>query len=362
MKKCPSCSRTYTDDALSFCLEDGSPLLSVGGTSSSGQPASFDPGATMQFDPARHTDPPPTQVYNPAPQQQQQFQPTPPIQTPSWSPTPPAAGAYGQAQPKKKSKALYWILGSVAVLIVVGIVGVVLVVVLAGMSNSNANNANNSNATANKGNKNSGATNNANNSNSSATNKNTNDSSGKNYQLRDDFSKNWWFGSNSYGSAELVDGEYQVTGAKYQSYLLIHGLTNADYETSNANTRVTVRSVTGVSPSMGYGLTVYGSSEGDMMKDYAFIIRTDESPSFRVAAHEGGKENTQINWTPSTLIRGGSNPNQLEVRSDGAQLSFYINGQFATSITDTEGYEGGTVGLYSSDPVPVAFSDLEIYK
>jgi hypothetical protein len=27
MKRCPSCSRTYEDDALSFCLTDGSPLV-----------------------------------------------------------------------------------------------------------------------------------------------------------------------------------------------------------------------------------------------------------------------------------------------------------------------------------------------
>ena len=36
MKKCPECSRTYSDDTLSFCLEDGS-LLS----------ASYDPDATQ---------------------------------------------------------------------------------------------------------------------------------------------------------------------------------------------------------------------------------------------------------------------------------------------------------------------------
>ncbi|MDT4954901.1 MAG: hypothetical protein QOJ02_3039 [Acidobacteriota bacterium] len=28
MKRCPSCQRTYTDDSLAFCLEDGSALLS----------------------------------------------------------------------------------------------------------------------------------------------------------------------------------------------------------------------------------------------------------------------------------------------------------------------------------------------
>ncbi|MBV9210678.1 MAG: hypothetical protein JOZ52_08620, partial [Acidobacteria bacterium] len=122
MKKCPSCNRTYTDDALSFCLEDGSPLLSVGGSSSDQSP-SFDPNATLQYNPARDTNPPPTQVYNPSPSPSQPFTPMP---TPSWSPTP------SPAQPKKKSKAVYWILGSVAALVIVGIIGVVLLVVIVG--------------------------------------------------------------------------------------------------------------------------------------------------------------------------------------------------------------------------------------
>ena len=113
MKKCPSCNRTYQDDQLSFCLDDGSPLLSVGDT---GQPSSYDPSATLQYNTSRETNPPPTQVYgsgqHPSPMQ-------PPIQSPSWSQIPHAAGTYGQ--PKKKSKAVYWILGGVAGLVILGI-------------------------------------------------------------------------------------------------------------------------------------------------------------------------------------------------------------------------------------------------
>ena len=36
MKRCPSCQRTYTDDTLRFCLEDGATLL--GGASSASDP------------------------------------------------------------------------------------------------------------------------------------------------------------------------------------------------------------------------------------------------------------------------------------------------------------------------------------
>ena len=38
MKKCPACNRTYTDDTLKFCLEDGSSLS-----------AAYDPQATQRL-------------------------------------------------------------------------------------------------------------------------------------------------------------------------------------------------------------------------------------------------------------------------------------------------------------------------
>src|SRR5438128_8819414 len=42
MKKCPTCNRTYSDDTLRFCLEDGSSLS-----------AAYDPQTTQRM-PARH--------------------------------------------------------------------------------------------------------------------------------------------------------------------------------------------------------------------------------------------------------------------------------------------------------------------
>ena len=57
MKRCPQCNRTYTDDALSFCLDDGSPLV---GTAA---PSSFDPSATVQYPSTRDTSPQPTIAY-----------------------------------------------------------------------------------------------------------------------------------------------------------------------------------------------------------------------------------------------------------------------------------------------------------
>src|SRR2546423_3602599 len=43
MKRCPTCQRTYTDDTLRFCLEDGATLLG-------GAPVSSDPMASTLLD------------------------------------------------------------------------------------------------------------------------------------------------------------------------------------------------------------------------------------------------------------------------------------------------------------------------
>lgn len=38
IKRCPSCNSTYTDDALSYCLRDGTPLKLVGSMPVSSKP------------------------------------------------------------------------------------------------------------------------------------------------------------------------------------------------------------------------------------------------------------------------------------------------------------------------------------
>jgi hypothetical protein len=63
MKQCPSCRRTFSDDTLVYCLEDGSALGHV-----------YDTSATQIIPPPRVTSPPPTEFapYNPPPQPPQQ--------------------------------------------------------------------------------------------------------------------------------------------------------------------------------------------------------------------------------------------------------------------------------------------------
>lgn len=390
MKKCPTCNATYSDDSMSFCLEDGAPLLTVGGTDAPS--GGFDPNLTIPFTPPRDTSEPRSDPYRtpsdqwggqpaggPAsgqfgqqpgggygqsgssqyggpqsgqfpPPQSNQYQPAP-----SWTPQPPPSYA---AAPKKSS-ALPWVLGGVGLLVVLGVVAAVLIGVLASMSAKNANNSNNSNnsnSTANRSNRNSNSSN-ANNSNSTANSSAT-------PTVRDDFSnQKWWTGTVSVGSATYSGGEYRLSGAVTGGYIAVYGPNTNDYHTENARVVVTARSVTGASPSLGYGLAVYGEMKNNQLEDYSLLIRTDPSnPSYRVVLHKDGKETTLVNWTSSSVIRTGTSPNQLEVRTSGKQLNFYINGQYVTNVTDTANYGAGLVGLYTSDTYEVAFDDLEIYK
>ena len=349
MKKCPTCNRTFTDDALSFCLEDGSALLSVeAGTA----PPSYDPGATMQYIPGRETNPPPPPVYSPLPMPGQQVQPQ------SWTPLPPGGGMPGQAPPKK-SKALFWILGIIGLVVVVGIVGVVLAIVLVGSSDSNTNNGNgnNSNVNANRN-----ANNDNNNSNANAnSNSNANSTPSKVSIAQDDFtSVRWWVGSNVYGKAEYVTGEYQLTGGSATGYVAVYG--QKTYLSDGATTRITARNVTGAPTPKGFGLAVFGELKGGQLDDYSFLIRTDESPAFRVVSHASGEETVLVDWTTASQVRTGSSPNQLEVRASSTQLGFYINGQLATNIDYSGRNATGIAGAYTSGLSTIAFDDLEIFK
>ncbi|HEY0378921.1 MAG TPA: energy transducer TonB [Pyrinomonadaceae bacterium] len=57
MKLCPTCQRTYEDDALRFCLEDGTPLVGAGASTE-------DPGATIKIPAGRVTSDAPTEVMS----------------------------------------------------------------------------------------------------------------------------------------------------------------------------------------------------------------------------------------------------------------------------------------------------------
>jgi hypothetical protein len=85
MKRCPSCQRTYTDDTLRFCLEDGATLLGVGSSPS-------DPLASTLLDspPTAGRDrSAPTEVLHSGPTSNNQASPTRSWGTPNVQPPSP---------------------------------------------------------------------------------------------------------------------------------------------------------------------------------------------------------------------------------------------------------------------------------
>lgn len=342
MKRCPSCNRTYTDVSLNFCLEDGTPLASDAAPS-------FDPHATV-----RYTQPPSTKE-SPRPEAHQPEQPVlnrvpemaqPRPASPQWSPTP------HYVQPQRKSNAVWWILGGVAIVAVIGIGLIVMLLALASMSADENLNGN---------------------TNSPVVNRNTNANRGSSSNVNarpdlprsfvDDFStQTWRTGNFQFGDIWYAEGEYHMR-AKEKTYLVMYAPTSDVYDTENATVRLTARSVDGVGPTTGYGLIVHGRmSSSGQLEDYALLIYTGSEPQYLIVMHKDGNQTTLVPWTKSSAILSGDNANQLEVRIRGEQLSFYINGRYLTRITDNENFRRGVVGLYTSEASEVAFDNLEIQR
>jgi uncharacterized protein YlbG (UPF0298 family) len=337
MKRCPSCNRSYTDASLNFCLEDGTPLVADA-------PPPSDPNATMRYPSARETsEPPPTEIYRPdSPLISQPPVSTAPPQQ-QWTPTPSAV-------PQKKSNAVWWILGGLAALGVISVGLIIMIIALASMSATNSNNTNTTNRNENR-NANVVANSNV------PTNTNSNSLPAK---FSDDFSEpTWGTGDSRFGRIWYADDEYHMT-SKDKTFIVMYAPSD-QYGTENATVKVTARSVDGSVPSSGFGLMVHcAQSKAKQLEDYALLIYPSDDPEYEVIMHKDGNQSSLVNRTKSSAIHPGSTPNQLEVRIKGTELSFYVNGQYLTRITDTANYKVGRAGFYTSDVAEVVFDDLEI--
>jgi hypothetical protein len=343
MKRCPTCNRTYTDLSLNFCLEDGTPLTN--------DSPGVDPNATIRYPSARDTaEPPPTEIYHPptAPIAPPPPRPAPPPPTQpelqQWSPTPTQA-------PRKKSNAIWWILGGLAALVVIGVGLVVMLIALASLSsegnrnlNANTNTERNSNVVVN----------------SNTNTPNTNTTAPPSGPFHDDFSdKKWNVGTSAFGRMWYDNGEYHMS-SKADTYIVMYAPSD-DYNTENATVKVTARSVDGSVPSAGFGLLVHGGwSKAKRLEDYSFLIYPGEQPQYQIVMHKDGNQSELVPKTNTDALHSGSTPNQLEVKIKGSELSFYANGKYLTKITDTENYKRGRAGFYTSDVTEVAFDNLEI--
>ena len=344
MKRCPSCNRSYTDASLNFCLEDGTPLVSDA-------PPPTDLNATLAYPSPRDTsEPPPTEIYRPDSPliSQPPIPATPPPSHQQWKPMPSAVA------PKKKSNAVWWVLGGVAALGVIGIGIVIVIIALASMTSTNTNNAN---ANRNE-NRNFNSVANAN-ANSSTPNTNSNSAS---KSFTDNFSEQkWGTGDSKFGRIWYSDDEYHMS-SKDKTFIVMYAPSD-EYNTENATVKVTARSVDGSVPSSGFGLMVHcAQSKAKQLEDYALLIYPSDEPQYEIIMHKDGAQTSLVSKTASSAIKSGTSPNQLEVRIKGSELSFYVNGQYLTKINDPENYKRGRVGFYTSDVTEVAFDDLEISR
>ena len=346
MKRCPTCNRTYTDLSLNFCLEDGTPLAA--------DAPPVDPNATIRYPSARDTaEPPPTEIYHPPPPvvtprpttPQRQPPPPPPPPQPQWTPQQTSA-------PRKKSNAIWWILGGLAAVLVIGVGLVVMVIALASLNTTNTNTNYNANR---NDNRNSNVTTNAN-----LPNTNANSNISAPASIDDDFSQQkWGVGSGPYGRIWYDDGEYHMV-SKPGTFVVMYAPSD-DYSTENATVKVTARSVDGDVPASGFGLLVHcAQSKAKQLEDYGLLIYPGDEAEYEIIKHKEGKQSPVVTKTKSSAIHSGSTPNVLEVRIRGTELSFYANGQFLTRITDTENFKHGRAGLYTSDLHEVVFDDLSI--
>ncbi len=323
MKICPKCQKTYSDDNLNFCLDDGSVL------SQSAAPPAEDklPETVMMNSPRVTSANSPVDPAPPAWGHQQQSQPT-------WGATP----AFQAAATKPKSKTWIWVLGILAVVVFVcggGLVGFGLLV--ANVDPVESDNKNK--AVIDLDPKKSPST------------------------ERGKFTKidlsDWTKVDPKFATAEYKSGEFIMGTVEKGFYYVL--IAKSDFQTDDATTRLTVRNVDEKPTRLGYGIIFHSDPKEPLVKDYGFLIDADKQ-RYRVVKHTPGKETDVIKWTRSSVIKNGTQKNVLEVRDSNGEISLFINGQKVDSVKNSDGYDGGVAGIYSGDAVPVAFSDFEVGK
>ncbi|HKP67898.1 MAG TPA: hypothetical protein VJV05_01365 [Pyrinomonadaceae bacterium] len=315
MKICPTCRKTYDDDALNFCLDDGS-LLNI----------AFDDSAA-----------PTIAMHQPQPTIPSQGRPS---MQPGWGP--PSTAPHSMQPPKKKSRGWLWaigILGLVVLLCGGGVAG--FFVYVASVADDKPRVASNSNDW------------HSNTPGNSSTNSSVDPSRVQSIALDE-----WAKQTSSWGTNEFKDGELYMATREKGNYFVI--VAPEKFKTEKVTTRVTVRNADNVDSGLGYGLVIHSDST-PLQNDYAFLIDSKRK-RYRVVKHDPENEIAVVPWTTSKLIKDGTSDNVIEARDKSGKIELYLNGELATSFTNKGGPTGGVPGLYTGDGAKIAFKKLEIIK
>jgi hypothetical protein len=306
VKTCPTCHQTYIDGSLNFCLTDGSVLNSVN------QDLSSQPTVFMGQSPVTNQSP----TFS-----------TNPLQ--NWG----NGSTVSPLSPPKRSKAWLWIVGIIGGFVLLG--GIVVVGAIALIAtNSNTQ-----------------------------TERDSTPPPEKQFssKLTDDFSRtNWYKANDNNGNSEYRNGEFFVS-SKQISHFYVLTTGDKDFKTWNATTTVTVRNVNGTPTNLGYGIVLHSNLTVALDKDYGFLIDSTKQ-SFRIVQHQKRDEKTLVNWTKLPAIRSGTQTNEIQVKDENGKMSMFVNGQFASTITDSVNFKDGVAGVYAADAVPIAFSNLQLGK
>jgi len=312
MKICPQCNRSYEDQTLNFCLDDGSVLNQASSQSD-------DPPPTLMMSEA-----PPTAVNQPPGTQATQH---------TWE-TPPRY----QSPASSGSKSWLWVLGILGAIVVLcggGVVGLIAIRAVVETDDPPVSTTN-----------------------VSSTPEGNNKAPPRDTRSRvssHDFSK-WDIKSNENIKAKYENGEMVLTSRRGYYYVLL----TKGYKTQDATVKLTVRNTSASASSIGFGL-VFHSDPQVLKSDYTFLINS-ETQQYRIVRHTNKREIVVIKWTPSSAIHKGTRSNDLEVRSDRTDTSFYINGEFIRTEANLSGAENGVAGIYTSGNVPIGFSYMEYRK
>ncbi|MBK6751848.1 MAG: hypothetical protein IPG67_18135 [Acidobacteria bacterium] len=334
MKICPKCQKTYTDQNLNFCLDDGTVLTQAAGDAMP---------ETVLLNQPRVTSPSQSAPSSFPGQQAQQ------PQQPGWNTAPQP---YSMQPPVKSSKPWICVLLILGVLVLVcGGGGLGALIYIGSQADKTSNSTTNTNNAKTSPSPTFGDKNPPTNSTSTSTRTNV---------KKVDIEK--WLNPNSlYADSEYTNGELMLTSKQKKFYYVLAAPDDSDFKSENADISVTVRNVDAADSSLGYGL-VFHSNPTPLQQGYAFLIHTN-TKKYHVVNHVPGDEKNVVSWTKSDAIKEGSQENLLEVRDISKdKIDLYINGTLVTSIKNVYGYAGGVVGLYSGDKVKVGFKNLEIRK
>jgi hypothetical protein len=313
MKVCPTCQKTYTDDNLNFCLDDGSVLSQASGA---------DPlPETVLINQPRLT----------SPNQPPGSQPGAPG---GWgsAPNSPNPQSYSMQPPVKSSKTWIW---------VVGILGLVVLVCGGGLVGFFAYVASQDSSTPSND--------------STPVPSPTATPSGRSTAKPIDMSK--WAENSTDADTEYTGGEL-LLASKQKGYYYVMVSKSNDYD--KADVSVSVRNAEDGDTGLGYGL-IFHSAPTPLIRGYGFLIDAKKK-RYRVVQHSIRKETEIIKWTDYPKMKGGSEVNVLEARDDGNKVGLYINGDKVANIDNSYSGTNGVPGIYSGDAVKAAFSKLEIRK